>query len=173
MIRSALILTMSFAVGFALCLVVRAGLHHPYAAGPATASAPMPMAPPEHEGGHDQGAGASASGTAAAAAPRAAAPATPTATATASPSPEHAAAPARSASSSRRSACSHLGVATTMANSVCPVCGAGRRCLAADFDLPCGRIIGFGCAGWRAAKEKFDADPERPGPAALANRKAE
>lgn len=58
-----------------------------------------------------------------------------------------------------------------MVNSVCPVCGAD-----VDPALPTsfyhGHIIGFGCRPNRC-KERFDADPERFGPAALANRKAE
>lgn len=53
MIRALLILTLSFAVGFALCLVVRAGLHRPYASGGTGATGaemPMTMAPGEHGG---------------------------------------------------------------------------------------------------------------------------
>lgn len=163
MMRSALILTMSFAVGFALCLVARAGLHHPYAAGAAAAGAPMGMAPAEHEGGHDHGAGAPS--------PVAAPPAPGAAAALPAPPPARAAAPARSASPSPEVGLPRLGVTTAMANTVCPVCGAE-----VDATLPTsiyhGRIIGFGCRPARC-KEMFDADPERYGPAALANRKAE
>jgi hypothetical protein len=166
MIRSALILTMSFAVGFALCLVARAGLHHPYAAGPATAGAPLGMAPAEHEGAHDHGAGAPAPATAPPAQGAGAAGAAP-----APPPAARAAAPGRFASSSPEVGLPRLGVATEVANSVCPVCGAE-----VDASLPTsiyhGRIIGFGCRPARC-KERFDADPERFGPAALANRKAE
>ena len=61
--------------------------------------------------------------------------------------------------------------ALAIGNTICPVCGS-----AVDASLPTSRyrdrVIGFGCAAG-GCKAKFDADPERFGPAALADRKAE
>jgi YHS domain-containing protein len=114
----------------------------------------------EHDGGPAGPAGAPA--------PVAAPPAT---AAPAFPASSRAAAPARSSSTGPEVGLPRLGVSTEMVNSVCPVCG-----VEVDASLPTsmyhGRIIGFGCRPNRC-KEKFDADPERYGPAALANRKAE
>lgn len=172
MMRSAIILTMSFAIGFALCLVVRAGLHHPYGEGAGAASTPVAPGPAQHPGGQDRPGGAPAA-LAAPPAPAAAgttAPA-PAASASAAAAAVGRAAPARAQGGGPEVGLHRLGVATEIANTVCPVCGAE-----VDASLPTslyhGRIIGFGCRPSRC-KEQFDADPERFGPAALANRKAE
>ncbi len=169
MIRSALILTLSFALGFALCLVARAGLHRPYASGAATAADRMAMAPAEPAGGPDPAAGAPAHAHAPAAAAASAAAGAPPAAVPAPPPAVRAA--AHPSSTGPEVGLHRLGVASGMVNAVCPVCGAE-----VDASLPTsiyhGSIIGFGCQSNRC-KEKFDADPERYGPAALANRKAE
>jgi len=169
MTRSLLILTMSFAIGFALCLVVRAGLHHPYPPAAAMAMGPLVTPPAEHGGGPD---GSSLAPAQAAAPPASAAgAAAPDASAPAAPASSRAAGLARSTSSGPELGLPRLGVKTEMVNTICPVCG-----VEVDVSLPTslyhGRIIGFGCRPNRC-KERFDADPERYGPAALANRKAE
>ena len=59
--------------------------------------------------------------------------------------------------------------APTAVNTVCALCG-----MAVDPKIPTalyqGRIIGFGC---KACPPRFAADPERYGPAALANQVVE
>jgi|GEM_PF-1113582 YHS domain-containing protein len=163
MSRALVILAISFAIGAALALTVRAGLHRPYAASDmpapvkhgaaAAAASPAPAPAPADDDQH-------APRFHAAAPPPAAAPAAPPA-ATAKPGAE--------GLTTRGVLAPRPGIDTV--NTICPVCG-----FEVDLSLPTssyhGKAIGFGCLPKRC-KEKFDADPEYFGPAALQNRKAE
>jgi hypothetical protein len=156
MSRSLLIFVACFLVGAAGALVARAALHHPYADAP-EAAAPAPAAPPQ-DGEHRHPTAPPADGehhhpTAPPADGEHHHPTAPPADDEHHPAPTAAPGP------------------TAIRNTVCPVCG-----FEVDRKLPTSRyhdqVIGFACET-NHCKAKFDADPERYGPAALANRKGD
>jgi hypothetical protein len=144
MSRSLLIFVACFLVGSAGALVARTALHHPYADAP-EAAAPAPAASPQ-DGEHH-----------------------PTAP-PADGEHHHPMAPPADGEHHHPAPAAAPGP-TAIRNTICPVCG-----FEVDPALPTSRyrdqVIGFGCEANRC-KAKFDADPERYGPAALANRKAD
>ena len=153
MSRAIVILVISFVIGAGCALIVRAGLHHPYAVTDAPMSSPPAM--DAHAPVH--------------------LPAEPSTPASAlapvtAPKPS-ASAPPAPVGALDLSGILALKPGKDTVNTICPVCG-----FEVDPTLPTstyhGLVVGFGCRPNRC-KEKFDAEPERYGPAALANRKAE
>lgn len=188
MSRALVILIISFAAGAGLGLVVRAGFHRPYAMPDAAASVVPPMTMTGHHDEHGDMAHAPMSGDqsqhhadgplagsgtttgAPARAVPAAASGTPSSPALHAPAAQLPG-PAVEPGPLESSGVLAVKPGRDTINTICPVCG-----FEVEPSLPTstyhGKVIGFGCRANRC-KEKFDADPDRFGPAGLANRKAE
>lgn len=160
MIRTLVIFVSCFALGAVLALVARAALHRPDAGMEAPMMAEPTMVPAAsdapagpHHHHHDE------------------TPTAPPASADPAPAPHHDDATHAQDGAAAQPAPSGAASASKPINTICPVCG-----FEVDAGLPVslyrGHVVGFGCLTNRC-KVKFDADPERYGPAALANKKAE